>query len=111
MNLDSSIRSTPSLPLLRKSRRGSALIIVLLFVILLTGIVIAFLARSTTAVQVSAASANETRASILTNSAQDIIIGDLKQEIIAGSYLQSLEPTTPSTSSTTKATTSFLNVY
>ena len=68
-----------------RSRRGSALIIVLLFVILLTALIIAFLSRSMTALRVSSSSAGETKASILANSASDIILGDLRQEIIAGS--------------------------
>ncbi len=63
--------------------RGSALVIVLLFVILLTGLTIAFLSRSLTAARVSSSSAGETKASILANSAGDIVIGDFKQEIIA----------------------------
>ncbi|HEY0257090.1 MAG TPA: hypothetical protein VGC39_06585, partial [Candidatus Methylacidiphilales bacterium] len=67
------------------SAKGSALVIVLFFVILLSVVTIAFLSRSLTAVKVSANSANETRAGILASSASDIIIGDLKQEIIAGS--------------------------
>ncbi len=68
-----------------RAKRGSALVIVLLFVILLTALTVAFLARSLTAVKVSASSSGETKASLLANSAGDIIIGDMKQEIIAGS--------------------------
>jgi hypothetical protein len=76
----------------RKSRgtgSGSALIIVLFFIILLSVVTIAFLARSLTAVRVSASSAGETKSKILASSAGDIIIGDLKQEIIAGSAANS----------------------
>jgi hypothetical protein len=71
----------------RRADRGSALVIVLFFVILLTGLTIAFLARSLTASKVSNSSANETKVNLLANSAGDIIIGDLKQEIVAGSTL------------------------
>jgi hypothetical protein len=75
-------------PLLRKLRhpaKGSALVIVLFFVVLLSIVVIAFLSRSLTAVRVSVGSAGETKSKILAASASDIIVGDLKQEIIAGS--------------------------
>jgi hypothetical protein len=65
--------------------RGSALIIVLFFVLLLSIATIAFLSRSLTAVKVSSSSAGETKSKILAASASDIIIGDFKQEIIAGS--------------------------
>jgi hypothetical protein len=75
----------PSSVTLRRASRGSALVIVLFFVILLTAVTIAFLSRSLMAVRISASSSNETKAGILANSASDIIIGDLKQEIIAGS--------------------------
>ena len=75
-------------PLSRKRRRAaqsSALVIVLFFVVLLSVVTIAFLSRSLVAIQVSSGSAGETRSKILASSASDIIIGDLKQEIIAGS--------------------------
>jgi hypothetical protein len=69
----------------RRASGGSALVIVLFFVILLTAITIAFLSRSLMAVKISSSSSNETKAGILAASAGDIVIGDLKQEIIAGS--------------------------
>ena len=69
----------------RRTAPGSALIIVLFFIVLLTGLTIAFLSRSLTAIKVSAGSANETEVNLLANSSADIIIGDLRQEIIAGS--------------------------
>jgi hypothetical protein len=75
-------------PMTRKMGRatkGSALVIVLFFVILLTIVTLAFLGRSLTAVKVSASSAGEVKSKILASSASDIIIGDLKQEIVAGS--------------------------
>jgi hypothetical protein len=78
----------PAVSLSRNARgtaKGSALVIVLFFVILLSLVTIAFLARSQIAVKVSASSTGETKAGILANSASDIIIGDLRQEIIAGS--------------------------
>ena len=69
----------------RRGEQGSALVIVLFFVLLLSVVTIAFLSRSLTAVKVSAGSAGETKSKILASSASDIIIGDLRQEIIAGS--------------------------
>ena len=68
-----------------RAEKSSALVIVLFFVALLSIVTIAFLARSTIAVRASASSAGETKSRILAGSAGDIIIGDLKQEIIAGS--------------------------
>ena len=65
--------------------RGSALVIVLFFVVLLSIVTIAFLSRSLIAIKVSAGSAGETKSHILATSASDIIIGDFRQEIIAGS--------------------------
>jgi hypothetical protein len=64
---------------------GAALVIVLFFVVLLSIVAIAFLSRSLTAIKVSAGSVGETKSHILASSAGDTIIGDLKQEIIAGS--------------------------
>lgn len=63
------------------ARRGSALVIVLAFVLLLTGLIVAFLFKSTSNTMVSAASANNTRADLFGQGAIDTIIGDLKQEI------------------------------
>jgi hypothetical protein len=68
-----------------RAAKGSALIIVLFFIVLMTIVTVAFLSRSLTAVKVAAGSAGETKSKILASSASDIIIGDFKQEIIAGS--------------------------
>jgi hypothetical protein len=78
----------PNAPLSGKRSRtasGAALVIVLFFVVLLSIVAIAFLSRSLTAIKVSAGSAGETKSRILASSAGDTVIGDLKQEIIAGS--------------------------
>ncbi len=69
----------------RTQEKSSALILVLFFVVLLTAVTIAFLSRSMTARQVSNSSVSEAKAGILANSAGDIIVGDLKQEIVDGS--------------------------
>jgi hypothetical protein len=65
------------------NRRGSALVIVLALVVLLTALVIGFLYNSTSGVVTSGRSANTTRADVFGQGAIDSIIGDLKQEIAA----------------------------
>ena len=72
-------------PSLRAHRCGAALVIVLAFVVLLSGIVVAYLARSGTDRQLAGSTYNEGRADLLARSALDIVVGDLKQEIVAGS--------------------------
>ncbi|MEN3371321.1 MAG: hypothetical protein V7609_3464 [Verrucomicrobiota bacterium] len=62
-----------------------ALVIVLAFVVLLTVAVIAFFSRATTERQVSNNSAKSGSADILALSAFNVIVGDLKQEIVDGS--------------------------
>src|ERR1041385_6121289 len=66
-------------------QRGAALIIVLAFVVLLTGVGIAYLARTTSDRQVAHGSFNQSKADQLVASAVDNIIGDLRQEIVNGS--------------------------
>jgi Tfp pilus assembly protein PilX len=65
--------------------RGAALIIVLAFVVLLTGVSIAYLSRTTSDRQVAHGSFNQSKADQLVASAMDNIIGDLRQEIVTGS--------------------------
>jgi hypothetical protein len=65
--------------------QAAALIIILAFVVLLSGLVLAYLSRTTTDRQVSHGSFNQTKADQLAASAMDNIIGDLRQEIINGS--------------------------
>ena len=69
--------------------RAVALVIVLAFVVLLTGLVVAFLSRAIPGVQSSNTSANTTRADLFCQGSVDQIIGDLKQEIAAGSTIVS----------------------
>ena len=66
-------------------RKGTALIIILSFLVLLTGLVLAFFSRALTERQVSNSSAAQIKADLLARSAADVIVGDLKQEIAAGS--------------------------
>src|SRR2546430_3326464 len=65
--------------------RGAALLIVLAFVVLLTGVCVAYLSRTTSDRQVAHGSANQSKADQLVASAMDNIIGDLRQEILRGS--------------------------
>lgn len=68
-----------------KNRNGFALILVLAFVVLLTGVALAFLSNSLLQRQVSNSSANIAKADLLAQGAVDTTIGDLKAEIAAGS--------------------------
>src|SRR5437660_5812609 len=65
--------------------RGAALIIVLAFVVLLTGVSVAYLSRTTSDRQVAHGSFNQSKADQLVASAMDNIIGDLRKEIVNGS--------------------------
>src|SRR5436189_839156 len=64
---------------------AAALLIVLAFVVLLTGLSVAYLSRTTSDRQVAHGSFNQTKADQLVASAMDNIIGDLRQEIARGS--------------------------
>ena len=64
---------------------GAALIIVLAFVVLLSGLIVAYLSRTTTDRQLARSSFDNTAADLLGRSALDIIVGDFKQEIVNGS--------------------------
>jgi len=66
-------------------RRGVALVLVLAFVVLVTGLVLAFFSRAQVSRQVSNSSANQMKADVLARGALDTIVGDLKQEIDTGS--------------------------
>jgi Tfp pilus assembly protein PilX len=70
---------------LRFKERGAALIIVLAFVVLLTGIAVAYLSRTTSDRQVAHSSFNQSNVDQLAQSAMDNIIGDFRQEILNGS--------------------------
>src|SRR6266576_3774751 len=67
--------------------RGAALIIVLAFVVLLTGVSVAYLSRTTSDRQVAHGSYNQSKADQLVASAMDNIIGDLRKEIANGSVV------------------------
>src|SRR5882672_8269234 len=62
-------------------QEGAALVIILAFVVLLTGLVIAYLSRTITDRQLAKASFEDTAAELLAGSSLDIIVSDLRQEI------------------------------
>jgi Tfp pilus assembly protein PilX len=70
-----------------RTQRGVALIIVLAFIVLLTGLVVAFFSRAMSERQVANSSANMLKADIFAQGAVDSIIGDFRQEIADGSTL------------------------
>src|SRR6266487_4400994 len=65
--------------------RAAALLIVLALVVLLTGLSVAYLSRTTGDRQVAHSSFNQSNVDQLAQSALDNIIGDLRQEIVDGS--------------------------
>src|SRR6266542_3564114 len=66
----------------KRASKGAALMIVLAFVELLTGIAVAYFSRTTTDRQLAQSSFNDTSADLLARSALDIVVSDLKQEIV-----------------------------
>jgi hypothetical protein len=62
--------------------KGAALMIVLAFVVLLTGLSLAYFSRATTDRRLAQSSYNDTSADLLARSALDVIVGDFKQEIL-----------------------------
>src|SRR5438067_7481223 len=81
------------LPIPVSRERAAALLIVLAFVVLLTGLSVAYLSRTTGDRQVANSSFNQSTVDQLAQSAMDNIIGDLRQEIVDGSA--SPAPTLP----------------
>src|SRR5437763_17200256 len=62
-------------------RHGAVLFIVLALVVLLTGLAVAYLSRTTNDRQAAHVSFNQTNADQVAASAMDLIIGGLRQEI------------------------------
>lgn len=62
--------------------KGAALMIVLAFVVLLTGLTLAYFSRASTDRQLAHLSYNDSSADLLARTALDILVGDFKQEII-----------------------------
>ena len=75
----------PSRAIHPQRQRGAALVIVLAFVVLLTGLVMAFLANSLNNRKIVGSSVNQTKVELFAQGALDTVIGDLKQEIDDGS--------------------------
>src|SRR6267143_3964689 len=76
----------PASPLPRRSsNKAAALIIVLAFVVLLAGLSLAYLSRTTSERQQAQSSYNNTSAALLAGTAVDIIVSNLQQEIVNGS--------------------------
>ncbi|XHR27574.1 MAG: hypothetical protein ACFUZC_16715 [Chthoniobacteraceae bacterium] len=69
----------------RASQQGAAIILVLLFVVMLAGLIVAFFSRAMTERQISNSSGNSSKVDIFAQGAADQIIADLQQEIYAGS--------------------------
>jgi hypothetical protein len=76
----------------RAKHRGVALVIVLAFVVLLTGLIVAFFSQALIDRQISNSSANSTRVDLFAQGAVDAITGDLKEEIAAGSVVTNPSP-------------------
>src|ERR1043166_5863295 len=70
--------------------RAAALLIVLAFVVLLTGLSVAYLSRATSDRQVAHSSFNQSSVDQLAQSAMDTIIGDFRQEIVDGSTVSNV---------------------
>jgi hypothetical protein len=66
-------------------RRGVALVIVLAFVVLLTGVIIAYFSRAMNNRQLSSSSFNQAGSDELARSALDVVVSDIEQEIVNGS--------------------------
>src|SRR5438034_11293409 len=66
-------------------QRGAALVIVLAFVVIFTGVGVAYLSRTTSDRQVAHSSFKQSDVDQLVQSAVDNVIGDLRQEITNGS--------------------------
>ncbi|SDU02649.1 hypothetical protein SAMN05444156_1523 [Verrucomicrobium sp. GAS474] len=77
-----------------QSRSGAALVVVLAFVALIVSVVVAFLSQSQLQHQVSQSSANDTSAEILARGALNIVVGDVRQEILANSTASTVGQTT-----------------
>ncbi len=68
-----------------REEAGAALVITLACIVILTARILVFLARSLLETQVSVASGDQTAAALFARGAVDSVIGELKQEITAGS--------------------------
>jgi hypothetical protein len=74
-------------PAHQASNKGVALIVVLAFVVLLSGLVVAYLIRAGTDRQLAQSSFQDTKSDLLARSAIDIVVADFKQEIADGAMV------------------------
>ena len=72
------------------NKQGAALIIVLAFVVILSGLAVAYLSRTSTDRQLAHDTFSENRADLMARSAVDLVVGDLKQEIVNGSTVSTV---------------------
>jgi len=77
-----SMVSPQYLPGRRPRNAGVALVLVLAFVVIITGVILAFFSQSLFTRQISDASANQVKADLLAQGASESIIADLQQEIL-----------------------------
>ncbi len=77
-----------------KRQQGIALIIILGFIVLSTGLIVAFFSRTVTDRQLANSSFSQAKADQLALSAANIILGDLKQEILMGSTAMTINNVT-----------------
>ncbi len=68
-----------------RAPQGAALVLVLCFAVLVAGLAVAFFSRASTERQASNASANGTKVELLADAALNVIVDDLKEEIINNS--------------------------
>src|SRR6266478_1828480 len=78
----------------QSSNKAAALIIVLAFVVLLTGVTLTYFSRTTSERQLAHSSYNDTSADLLVRTALDTIVSDFKQEIVNGSTATSVNGST-----------------
>ncbi len=78
----------------RARERGVAIVLILAFLVLLTGVIVAFFVRATAERQVSNNVTSQAKADTLARGALDVIVGDLKQEIAVGSTSYPISGTT-----------------
>lgn len=77
-------------PALGGRRKGVALVVILAFVALLTALVLAYFSYSSLQRQISSASSNQTTVDLFARGAVNTIVGDLRQEIVAGSTISTV---------------------
>lgn len=75
----------------RARQRGAALLITLALLVLLTAIVLAFFSRVTDSGKATVVASSQTEVNLLTKSALDVVLGDLRTEMLSGSTVKSAQ--------------------